>query len=90
MESCLANAAVFGVASDEVNLARDLVSGKNKDDGLFICEGLWAADKLVDGGFIIEQFVFCTRQYKPHHILRLQAPFQKNQDLRGKFHLLSF
>ncbi len=60
MESCLANAAVFGVASDEVNLARDLVSGKNKDDGLFICEGLWAADKLVGSGFIIEQFVFCN------------------------------
>lgn len=36
-----------GASSPEVNFVRDLVYNKNKDNSIFVCEGLWAVEKLI-------------------------------------------
>ena len=40
-----------GISSNEVNFAKSLVDNKNKDPDVFVCEGLWAANKLIDNKF---------------------------------------
>lgn len=48
-EKILSKCNICGIASDEVRLAKELLSGKGaaaKTDD-FICEGLWAAEKLI-------------------------------------------
>lgn len=45
-----------GISSDEVALAKSLVDNKCKDKSLFITEGLWAVDKLIDNGFDVQSF----------------------------------
>lgn len=52
------NSNICGISSDEVALAKTLVENKCKDKTLFVCEGLWATDKLIDGGFEITHFFF--------------------------------
>ena len=36
-----------GISSDEVALAKSLVENKCKDKTIFVCEGLWAVEKLI-------------------------------------------
>ena len=40
---------VAGISSDEVANVKSLVENKCKDKTLFVCEGLWAVDKLISG-----------------------------------------
>ncbi len=49
-----------GIASDEVALAKSLVENKCKQAGLFVCEGLWSAEKLIDNNFEITHFFYNT------------------------------
>ncbi len=56
---------VLGISSDEVKLAKDLYSGKKvEDESLFICEGLWAAKKLVKKGIEVKFFMYCPEYIK--------------------------
>ena len=48
-----------GISSAEVAFAKDLVMGKNKSGEFFICEGLWAAEKLLQKKIEIEAFFLC-------------------------------
>ncbi len=54
-----------GISSAEVKLARDLAVNKrlsgevDNGDRLFLCEGLWAAEKLCQKGLPIPYFFFC-------------------------------
>ena len=41
------NSVICGISSDEVSLAKSLVDNKSKNNNLFICEGLWACEKLI-------------------------------------------
>lgn len=47
-----------GISSNEVNFAKSLVDNKNKDPDVFVCEGLWAANKLIDNNFEVLMFLF--------------------------------
>ena len=47
-----------GIASDEVLLAKTLVENKCKEKSLFICEGLWAVNKLIEKNFEVEYFLY--------------------------------
>lgn len=51
----------LGIASPEVKMARDLLSGKkvSKASDLFVCEGLWAVDKLIRQNIPVKYFFFC-------------------------------
>lgn len=52
--------AICGISSDEVALAKNLVSGKNLDKNYFICEGLWATEKLIQKEIPVELFLCST------------------------------
>ncbi len=52
------NSVVCGIASNEVALAKSLVDNKCKNKELFVCEGLWAADKLIEQKFEITHFFY--------------------------------
>ena len=39
---------ICGISSDEVAFAKSMVENKCKDKTLFVCEGLWAVDKLIE------------------------------------------
>ncbi|MBO4570252.1 MAG: hypothetical protein J5689_03470 [Clostridia bacterium] len=54
----LKNLPLASINSDEVNLAKDLVENKCKDENLFVCEGLWAIDKLIEKKIEVILFVF--------------------------------
>lgn len=49
---------VCGISSDEVALAKSLVENKCKDKSLFVCEGLWAVDKLISQNFEVTHFFY--------------------------------
>ena len=49
---------ISGISSDEVALAKSLVDNKCKNKNLFICEGLWATEKLIEKNFKITHFFF--------------------------------
>ncbi len=51
-------AKICGIASEEVSFAKDMVLNKCKDKNLFICEGLWATDKLIEKNIKITHFFF--------------------------------
>ena len=59
-ELILSKCNICGIASDEVKFAKELLSGKGSatktDKESFICEGLWAAQKLMDKGMHISHF----------------------------------
>ena len=58
-------AAILGVASEEIKEARDLYAGRKVGNSrLFMCEGLWAADKLVEKGLLVKR-VFFDNTYFP-------------------------
>ncbi len=83
ISSIKAKSQICGIASDQVNLAKDLVSGKCKDKSLFVCEGLWASDKLIQKNFEIPLFLIsserlegCNDKNELEQILRL-AKFAK-------------
>ena len=57
-QEILNKSTICGISSDEVNLAKNLVDNKSKDDSLFICEGLWACDKLISQKFVITHFFY--------------------------------
>ena len=54
----LKNSYICGISSNEVALAKELVNNKCKDKTLFICEGLWANQKLIDKNIKVKYFFY--------------------------------
>lgn len=52
------NSNICGISSDEVALAKSVVENKCKDKTLFVCEGLWAIDKLIEKNIKVTHFFF--------------------------------
>ncbi len=52
------NSNICGIGSDEVAFAKSLVLNKCKDKSVFVCEGLWAVDKLISQNFEVTHFFF--------------------------------
>lgn len=57
-QQILTKSLVAGISSDEVALAKSLVENKCKNKSLFVCEGLWAVDKLIDKNIRVLAFFF--------------------------------
>lgn len=59
-QDILSKCNICGIASDEVRFAKELLSGKGaaakEDKESFICEGLWAAEKLMEKNMQITHF----------------------------------
>ena len=49
---------VCGISSDDVNFVKSLVDNKCKDKDVFVCEGLWAVEKLIENNFDVSHFVY--------------------------------
>ena len=52
------NSIISGISSNEVALAKSLVDNKCKNKNLFICEGLWAVDKLIEKKMKVTHFFY--------------------------------
>lgn len=52
------HSTLVGISSEEVSFAKSLVENKCKDKTLFVCEGLWAVDKLFEKKFEVVAFFF--------------------------------
>ena len=52
------NSNICGIASDEVAFAKSMVENKCKDKTLFVCEGLWAVDKLIEKKINVTHFFY--------------------------------
>lgn len=52
------NSEVCGISSDEVALAKSLVDNKCKIKNLFIIEGLWATEKLIQKKLKVKYFFY--------------------------------
>lgn len=48
----------LGISSNEVSNAKQLVENKIKNTNLFVCEGLWAVDKLIEKNIVVKEFFF--------------------------------
>lgn len=57
-EKILSKCRICGISSEEVRLAKDLLANKNSAgrEGDFICEGLWAAEKLISRHIPVSHF----------------------------------
>ena len=64
VDTVLSKCNICGIASDEVKFAKELLSGKGAatktDKESFICEGLWAAEKLIDNKIHVTHFFIST------------------------------
>ena len=49
---------ICGISSDEVAFAKSMVENKCKDKTLFVCEGLWAVDKLIEKKINVTHFFY--------------------------------
>ena len=49
---------VAGISSEDVNFVKSLVDNKCRDKDIFVCEGLWANDKLIEKDFEVLMFVY--------------------------------
>lgn len=58
IQSIKLNSKIAGISSDEVALAKSLVENKCKDRHLFVCEGLWAVDKLIEKHIKVTHFFY--------------------------------
>lgn len=47
-----------GISSDEVSEAKLLVNNKAKNPNKFVCEGLWAVEKLIEKNIKVSDFFF--------------------------------
>ena len=47
-----------GISSTEVANAKLIVNNKLKNSNLFVCEGLWAVDKLIEKNIKVREFFF--------------------------------
>ena len=52
------HSTICGISSDEINFAKSLVNNKCKEKDLFICEGLWAVEKLIERNIVVTHFFF--------------------------------
>ena len=52
----LLSGEVCGISSNEVAFAKSLVDNKNKDHSFFVCEGLWAVEKLIEKNIPVTHF----------------------------------
>ncbi len=57
-QQIMLNSNICGIASEEVALAKSLVENKCKNKTLFVCEGLWAVDKLIDKKINVTHFFY--------------------------------
>lgn len=57
-QTIISRSRLVGISSDEVALAKSLVDNKCKNKTIFVCEGLWASDKLIDKGFKVTHFFY--------------------------------
>ena len=53
---------ICGISSDEISFVKQLVNNKWKDKSLFVCEGLWAVDKLIDNNIEVTHFFYNQEQ----------------------------
>lgn len=49
---------ICGISSEEITFAKQMVDNKCKDKTLFVCEGLWAVDKLIDNNIEVTHFFY--------------------------------
>ena len=49
---------ILKISSDDVNFDKSLVDNKCKDKDIFVCEGLWAIEKLINNNFEVTHFVY--------------------------------
>lgn len=68
-QQILTKSLVAGISSDEVALAKSLVENKCKNKSLFVCEGLWAVDKLIEKNIKVLAFFFNSEK-----LLRDETP----------------
>lgn len=69
----LESSAIAGISSDEVNFAKTLVANKCKDKTLFVCEGLWAVEKLIEKNFEVVAFYYNSDKLKSGTISDIDA-----------------
>ena len=60
----LLNSVTCGISSDEVNLAKSLVQNKCQNKNLFICEGLWAVEKLIEKNIKVTHFFYNNEKFE--------------------------
>ena len=58
VEFIKSNSSQIGIGSPEVSLAKELVDNRCKDKSLFICEGHWAVDKLIQKKIEVVSFFY--------------------------------
>ena len=57
------SSSLCGISSDEVQFAKSLVDNKVKNTNLFVCEGLWAVDKLIEKNINVTHFFYNSDKF---------------------------
>ena len=61
--SIILSSSLCGISSDEVQFAKNLVDNKVKNTNLFVCEGLWAVDKLIEKNIKVTHFFYNSDKF---------------------------
>jgi len=61
--SIILSSSICGISSDEVQFAKNLVDNKVKNTNLFVCEGLWAVDKLIEKNIKVTHFFYNSDKF---------------------------
>ena len=61
--SILLSSSICGISSNEVQFAKTLVNNKVKNTNLFVCEGLWAVEKLIEKKIKVTQFFYNSDKF---------------------------
>ena len=66
--SILLSSSICGISSDEVQFAKSLVDNKIKNTNLFVCEGLWAVDKLIEKNIPVTHFFYNADKFNNNEL----------------------
>lgn len=60
---------ICGISSEDVSFVKSLVNNKCEDKTLFVCEGLWAVEKLIDRGIEVTHFFYNSEKLDAGKVL---------------------
>lgn len=78
-QKIMLGSSLCGISSEEVASVKNLVCNKCKNPKLFVCEGLWAVDKLIEKKIPVLQFFYNSENLNENNLEKIAKMVEYSQ-----------